>query len=302
MQRHGQPQRPKDFESPPFLEVLYCRHQMKGEPRMSTTTVFRNLHRQPGQPLVLANIWDAGSARLVESLGAKAIATTSAGVAWALGYADGNQLPLEKLAHVVRSIVDAVRVPVTIDVEAGYAADPSAVVECLKPILHAGIAGINIEDGADAPKVLAMKVEALKQTTASLGLDVFINVRTDVYLRNLRPDEKKVSETLSRAAIYRLAGADGLFVPGIVDATQIREVSSGTELPLNVMSVPGLPGLPELASLDVRRLSAGSAIFQVLWRHLAHLSQRFHTEGDSRLFAGDSMSYGQLQALFGASA
>jgi 2-methylisocitrate lyase-like PEP mutase family enzyme len=158
---------------------------------MSTTTVFRNLHRQPGQPLILANIWDAGSARLVESLGAKAIATTSAGVAWSLGYPDGNQLPFEKLAHVVRSIADAVRVPVTIDVEAGYADDPSAVVERLKPVLNAGIAGINIEDGGDAPRVLAKKIEALKQTTASTGLDVFVNVRTDVYLRNLSPERKR---------------------------------------------------------------------------------------------------------------
>jgi 2-methylisocitrate lyase-like PEP mutase family enzyme len=129
---------------------------------------------------------------------------------------------------------------------------------------------------------------------------LFVNVRTDVYLRNLSPDEEKVSETLRRATIYRLAGADGLFVPGIVNARQIREVASGTELPLNVMSLPGLPGLPELASFDVRRLSAGSAIFQVLWRHLAQLAQRFHTEGDSRVFASDSMGYGQLQALFGA--
>jgi 2-methylisocitrate lyase-like PEP mutase family enzyme len=268
---------------------------------MSTTTVFRNLHRQPGQPLVLANIWDAGSARLVQSLGAKAIATTSAGVAWSLGYPDGNRLPFEKLAHVVRSIVDAVRVPVTIDVEAGYADDPWAVVERLKPVIHAGIAGINIEDGADTPNILAKKIEALKQSFALLGVDVFVNVRTDVYLRNLSPDEKKVSETLRRAAMYRLAGADGLFVPGILDPTQIREVASGTELPLNVMAVPGLPSLPELASLDVRRLSAGSAIFQVLWQQLARLAQRFHTEGDSRLFSSDSMSYGQLQALFGTS-
>jgi 2-methylisocitrate lyase-like PEP mutase family enzyme len=265
---------------------------------MTQAKIFRNLHHRPGQPLVLANIWDAGGARLVESLGAKAIATTSAGVAWSLGYADGNRLPLDELARVVRGIVGAVRVPVTIDVEAGYSDDPSTVVEGLKPVFETGIAGLNIEDGADAPSVLAMKIEALKRSIASTGLDVFVNVRTDVYLRNLSPDEKKVSETLKRANIYRLAGADGLFVPGIVDAEQIREVASGTALPLNVMSVPGLPRLPELATLDVRRLSAGSALSQVIWQHVALLSQRFLIEGDSALFAGDSMAYGRLQALF----
>jgi 2-methylisocitrate lyase-like PEP mutase family enzyme len=264
----------------------------------STTSIFRTLHHQPGQPLVLANVSDAGGARLVESLGAKAIATTSAGVAWSLGCPDGNKLSIDKLAHVVRGVVGAVRVPVTIDVEAGYSDDPSAVAERLKPLFEAGIAGINIEDGADAPSLLASKIEALKRSTASMGRDVFVNVRTDVYLRNLSPDEKKVSETLRRANIYRLAGADGLFVPGIAETAQIREVASGTELPLNVMSVPGLPCLPELAMLGVRRLSAGSAFSQVIWQHFAQLAQRFLDEGDSALFAGNSMTYGQLQALF----
>jgi 2-methylisocitrate lyase-like PEP mutase family enzyme len=264
----------------------------------ATSAVFRKLHQQPGQPLVLANVWDAGGARLVESLGAKAIATTSAGVAWSLGYADGNKLPVDELAHFVRGIVRTVEVPVTIDAEGGYAAEPSAVVEGLKPLFATGIAGINIEDGADAPGVLATKIEAIKRSTAALGDDVFVNVRTDVYLRQLSPNETKVAEVLKRARIYREAGADGLFVPGIVDASQIREVASGTELPLNVMAFPGLPGLAELAKLGVRRLSAGSAMSQVLWLHLSVLAQRFLAEGDSAVFGEASMNYGQLQALF----
>lgn len=265
---------------------------------MNTSTIFRNLHQQPGQPLVLANIWDPGTARLVESLGAKAIATTSAGVAWSLGYADGNRMRPDQLAHVVRGIMGAVKVPVTIDVEAGYSQDPAAVLEGLKPILETGVAGINIEDGADAPDVLARKIEIIKRGTTSMGLDVFVNVRTDVYLRNLSVDDEKVSETLRRASLYESAGADGLFVPGIVDAAQIREVGAGTQLPLNVMAVPGLPALRELAQLDVRRLSAGSALSQVMWKHLAHLSERFLIDGDSSLLTSDSMGYGQLQALF----
>jgi 2-methylisocitrate lyase-like PEP mutase family enzyme len=265
---------------------------------VNTSTVFRKLHERPGQPLVLANVSDPGSARLVESLGAMAVATTSAGVAWSLGYPDGNRLPLEKVEHVVRGIVEAVRVPVTIDVEAGYSEDPGAVSERLKPVFDTGIAGINIEDGADAPDVLARKIEAIKRTTSSIGLDLFVNVRTDVYLRNLSPDEKKVSETLRRASIYRFAGADGLFVPGIVEPAQISEVASGTELPLNVMACPGLPDLQQLARLNVRRLSAGSALAQAMWKQLAHLAQGFLADGDSALFANDSMEYGQLQALF----
>src|SRR5262245_48064045 len=126
---------------------------------MNTATTFRGLHQRPGEPLVLANIVDAGGARLVESLGAKAIATTSAGVAWSLGHADGNKLPLDKLVHVTRGIVAAVRLPVTIDVEAGYSDDPAAVREGLEPVFETGVAGINIEDGADSPDLLARKIE-----------------------------------------------------------------------------------------------------------------------------------------------
>jgi len=262
------------------------------------TTTFRSLHQQPGQPLVLANVSDAGGARLVASLGAKAIATTSAGVAWSLGYTDGNKLPADELMRVVRGIVRVVTVPVTIDVEAGYADDAAAVVERLKPVFETGIAGINIEDGGDAPNVLARKIEAIKRSTASSGLDVFVNVRTDVYLRNLAPDESKVSETLKRASIYRSAGGDGLFVPGIVDTAQIRDVASGTELPLNVMSVPKLPALQELGRLGVRRLSAGSALSQATWRHFARLAENFLTDGDSAPLTSDSMEYGRLQAMF----
>jgi 2-methylisocitrate lyase-like PEP mutase family enzyme len=279
--------------------VVYCAGPLTTEePPVSTTAIFRSLHQQRGQPLVLANIWDAGGARLVASLGARAVATTSAGVAWSLGYADGNTLPFDELAHVVRGVVGAVSVPVTIDVEAGYSDDPATVVERLKPVFESGIAGINIEDGADAPGVLARKIEAIKHRTASLGLDLFVNVRTDVYLRNLSPDDKKVAETLKRANTYQLAGADGLFVPGIKDGAQIGEVASGTELPLNVMCVPGLPRLQDLAQLNVRRLSAGSALSQALWQHLARLAQKFLTDGDSSVFAGEGMEYGRLQALF----
>src|SRR6185295_13768912 len=129
---------------------------------------------------------------------------------------------------------------------------PTAVASGLKPLFETGIAGINIEDGADAPSVLATKIEAIKRSTTALGVDV----------------------------------------------NQIRDVASGTELPLNVMAFPGLPGLADLARLGVRRLSAGSAMSQVLWQHVAGLAQRFLTEGDSSVFAEPSMSYGQLQALF----
>src|ERR1700761_6450865 len=118
---------------------------------MSKASEFRALHTNPEKPLLLANIWDVGGARLVESLGGKAIATTSAGVAWSLGYADGNHLPVDALTRLAANIVKTVQIPVSIDVEAGYADDPAVVSENLKPIFDAGVVGINIEDGTDEP-------------------------------------------------------------------------------------------------------------------------------------------------------
>jgi 2-methylisocitrate lyase-like PEP mutase family enzyme len=265
---------------------------------MSKTSVFRALHNQPGQPLLLPNIWDVGGAKLVESLGAKAVATTSAGVAWSLGWPDGNRLPVHLQARLATDIVKAVAVPVSIDLEAGYSDEPSIVRENLKGFLDAGIAGINIEDGTDQPTLLAKKIETIKTLASSMNVDLFINARTDVFLQNLVPDEAKIKETLTRAAIYRSAGADGLFVPALAEPALIGQISAGTDLPVNLLAWPGLPRASDLAELGVRRLSAGSGIPQVIWQRTAKLMEAFLAEGDSELFAKDYMAYAQLQALF----
>src|SRR5579859_7429741 len=200
---------------------------------------FRALHQGP-TPLILANAWDAGSARLIESLGAKAIATTSAGVDWTLGYPDGNLLPVAKLAEVVAQMARVIDIPLTVDFEAGYSDDPAEVAENIKPLLDAGAVGINLEDGGDPPSLLAAKIERLKQIASARGVDLFINARTDVYLRGLVPEEKRVSESLARAKTYQAAGADGLFVPAATQEAAIREIAAGAALPLNVLVRPGL--------------------------------------------------------------
>src|SRR5580698_3682475 len=265
---------------------------------MSMSSEFRALHSNPEKPLLLANIWDVGGARLVESIGAKAIATTSAGVAWSLGYADGNHLPVDELTTLAANIVKRVQIPVSIDVEAGYANDPDVVSENLKPILESGVVGINIEDGTDEPALLAKKIEAIKKVAASMKVDLFLNARTDVYLQNLVADGHKLEETLKRAAMYRSAGADGLFVPALADSAQILRITAGTELPLNLLAWPGLPKVNELARLGVRRLSAGSGIPQIAWQQVAHLAETFLAEGDSGLFTKDYMAHSRLQQLF----
>jgi 2-methylisocitrate lyase-like PEP mutase family enzyme len=149
--------------------------------------------------LILPNAWDAGSARLFEAVGAKAIATTSGGVAWALGYPDGNALPAQLLAILTGRITDVIRVPLSVDVEGAYTNEPNDVAENLKPIIDAGAAGINIEDGEGTPELLVLKIEQVRKAAESLGVELFINARTDVYLNGIETPKSRVAETLSRA-------------------------------------------------------------------------------------------------------
>src|SRR5579872_4625813 len=153
-----------------------------------SSQAFRKLHQGP-EVLMLPNAWDAVSARLIESLGAKAIATTSAGLAWARGYPDGNALPKEQLIAAIRDIARVIKVPLTVDIEAGYADDPAAVAALVGEILAAGVMGINIEDGADSADLLCKKIAAVREQAVRMGADLYSNARTDVYLRGMASGE-----------------------------------------------------------------------------------------------------------------
>ncbi len=255
---------------------------------------FRQLHEHG--LLLLPNAWDAGSARLIESLGAKAIATTSAGVAWARGYNDGNRLPVPALIAMVEEIARVVRVPLTVDIEAGYSDEPSSVAETAARVLAAGAVGINIEDGEGPPDLLAAKIAAVKRAAQGSGADLFVNARTDVYLAGLAPNEARVEETIARAARYRDAGADGIFVPGITEPAEIEAVASAVQMPLNVMSMPGLPSPRELERLGVRRLSAGAAIAAIVLGTVASSTAAFLEDGT--LDFNQAMPYAEIASLF----
>lgn len=257
--------------------------------------VFRRLHEEG--LLVLANAWDAGSARLIESLGAKAIATSSAAVAWSHGYPDGDFLPVPLLVATVSDIARVVRVPITVDVEGGYSIDPSTVADTVAAVIDAGAAGINIEDGTGDPDLLCAKIEQAKAAGSRLAVDLFVNARTDVYLRNLTAADRRVEETLARAERYRAAGADGIFVPGVTDPTEIRAIAAAVRLPLNVLARPGLPPASELEALGVRRLSAGSGIASAAFGRIASLAAAFLRTGASDPLAEGAMPYAEINAL-----
>lgn len=258
-------------------------------------TQFHQLHH--AGLLILTNVADATGARIVEQLGCKAVATSSAAVAWAHGYADGNALPLERLISTVESIARVISVPLSIDIEAGYSDDLARVAEVVEAVIAAGAVGINIEDGASPPELLVRKIEVAREVADRRNVKLFINARTDVYLRGLVPAEDRVAETLKRAALYQAAGADGLFAAGVTAEYEIKALCQGTTLPVNVLGLPGLPTPEALQALGVRRLSAGSGIAEFLYGAMASLAKAFLETG--RLDSSDlkAFTYGEINAL-----
>lgn len=220
---------------------------------------FVALH-EAAQPLLLANAWDAASARLWQEIGAPAIATTSAAVAWSRGYADGGTLPRRELLDSLQGIVRVTAVPVSIDVEDGYSDEPHAVAALVTELVEAGAIGINLEDGAGEPALLAAKIRAIRDRLGDTPL--FINARTDVYLRGLASGSAAVAETIERLSLYREAGADGGFVPGLVTLDDAAAIAGTVPIALNLMAVPGLPPVAELRAAGVRRISMGPGLFR----------------------------------------
>jgi 2-methylisocitrate lyase-like PEP mutase family enzyme len=220
---------------------------------------FRALHDRDAPVLRLLNAWDAGSAKVLVAAGAPALGTTSAGVAFALGLPDGERLGRDVMLTAVRAIVGAVAVPVSADLEAGYADTPAGVAETVRLALDAGAVGFNLEDGRADGSLTPVDEHAARVRTAAdavraAGIPAFINARTDtVWLR--AGDE---AETIARLRAYADAGADGVFVPGATDPALLRRLVNATPLPLNVLSHPMLPSVGVLGPLGVARVSSGS--------------------------------------------
>ena len=247
------------------------------------TQAFQSFHalHAPGELLILANIWDPASAVLAAQAGARALATSSAALAWSLGHADGGRLPRQELLDAVARIQRVNRLPLSVDIEDGYSEDPAAVLSLAQALLAQGVVGINLEDGGQAPELLEAKLRALRTALPRPGL--FINARIDTYLLRRLPAEALEDDARMRMLRYEAAGADGLFLPGLDDLAVARRLSDATPLPLNLMSWPGLPGADELRRAGVRRLSAGATLFKSCYGALLHDMTRLHRHG---LFEG----------------
>jgi len=193
-----------------------------------------------------------------------------------------------------------IRVPLSVDVEAGYSDDPREVAELVARLIDAGAVGINLEDGAGAPELLGAKIAAIRDVSARAGVALFINARTDVYLRGLVPEADRIAETCARAVRYRDAGAHGVFVPKVVEPAAIATIAGATALPLNVLAWPGLAPTAELGALGVRRVSAGSGLAQAAWTRTAALAAAFLRDGALAPPGDGAMLYPDINKLFAA--
>lgn len=253
---------------------------------------------------MLANVWDVASARLVERAGLKAIATSSAAIANSLGYPDGERISRAEMLGVVRRIASEVELPVTADLEAGYGDRPEDMAETAKAMIEAGAVGLNLEDGTqDALNPLvktelhAGKITRIREAGLSLGVQVVINARTDVYLAGVGDPASRFERAVERANAYRRAGADCLFVPGVYDRETIGRLVKAIEGPVNVLAGPATPPIRELERLGVRRVSFGSWPARAALGLFARFARELSEQGAFSTLGDWAIPYPELNAL-----
>jgi 2-methylisocitrate lyase-like PEP mutase family enzyme len=208
-------------------------------------------------------------------------------------------MPGRHLVATVTEIARVIRLPLSVDMEAGYADDLAAIAENAQALASAGAVGINLEDSTTPPEVLCERIAATKRGAARAGVDLFVNARCDVYLKALTPPGRALEESISRGRKYKEAGADGFFLPGVVDPAVIKQVVAAVQLPLNVLVRAGLPRVSELASLGVRRISAGSGISSAVYGLTRRAVRQFLDTGAYDAMLDGAMPYPEANALFG---
>ncbi|HWG26033.1 isocitrate lyase/phosphoenolpyruvate mutase family protein [Actinospica sp.] len=275
-------------------------------PLHELATRFRALH-DPAAPLALANIWDAAGARIVAASGASAIATTSAGVAWGLGAADGNHVNRDLMLELLRRIVAASDgLPVTADIESGFGATPADVADTVARVLETGVVGVNIEDAHPSPadsgvalRPIAEQAERLAAARAaaeSAGIPLYINARIDVFLCGVGEESGRLAETISRARAYLDAGATGVFVLGAGDPETIAALTAGIDAPVNVGGRPGGLSVAELGRLGVARVSLGAVVAEAAYALVDRAGRELLATGTYESVLG-GLDYGVINGL-----
>jgi len=264
---------------------------------------FRSMHHGP-PTLILPNAWDAVTARLFVKAGARAIATTSAGIAATLGYADGQNVPRELMVEAVARITRVVDVPVTADIESGYADSPKELHESIRAVMNAGAIGFNLEDatGDSRRPLFALeqqieRIRAAREAADNMSIRVVINARTDVYLAKVGEPATRFAETVRRLNAYRQAGADCLFVPGVTDMPTLTQLVRSVPSPLNVLAGPGMPPVAVLQHIGIARLSVGSAIMRAALAVARGAADELLQKGTYHTFLDRNIPYSEVNEL-----
>ncbi len=265
---------------------------------------FRRFHQ--GAPLlVLPNVWDAASARIIEQAGFRAIATTSSGVAAALGYSDGQHMRREMMIEAIARITRVVECPVTADIEAGYGNSIEEVLQTVKAVITTGAVGINIEDSLKQQEKtlvdIAYQVEliqALRELATLMDVPFVINARVDVFLLAIGEPESRFEHTVQRANAYLQAGADCIYPIGILDRTLIANLVKAINGPINILGGPPGPPLPELAQLGVARVSLAGGLMRSVLGHIKAIAQELFDSGSYTKMNAEALSGSEFRALF----
>ena len=263
---------------------------------------FRALHAGP-RALVMANAWDAMTARMFEAEGFPAIATTSGGVAWALGYADGEAAPWDEVVAATQRIARAVAVPVTADIESGYGTTPEALGRSIGDIIEAGAVGVNLEDGlkTGSPPIRSLadavaRIAAAREAARAAGVPIVINARTDLYIKNIGDEASRFADAVARGRAYLAAGADCFYPIGLRDPATMKRLVEALNAPININVRAGSPNVAELQALGVRRASTATAIPLMAMGLVRQLAEELHAT--HRFDALDpAMSHAEAQQL-----
>ncbi|HEU4414909.1 MAG TPA: isocitrate lyase/phosphoenolpyruvate mutase family protein [Candidatus Angelobacter sp.] len=263
------------------------------------------LHHAAG-PVVFINAWDAASAAIIEQCGFPAIATSSAAVANALGYADGQNVPFPEMLAAIQRITRSVSVPVTADIESGFAADVRQLESSIEQVIRAGAVGVNLEDairGADRGELFPLpeqiaRIQAARRAAQRLNIHLVINARVDAYWQSGVEPADALRNTIERGAAYLKAGGDCIFVPGLRKPEHIRQMVEQWHAPINILAGPGVPSIPELTRLGVKRVSYGSGPYRAAMALLRRMATEANSTGTYNALTQESVPHAEMNALF----
>jgi len=266
---------------------------------------FRALHHS-ANPLLLVNVWDIASARIIERARFPAVATTSAGIAFSEGHPDGQEIHPDRMFARIAQIAGAVQVPVTADVEAGYGETSEAASLTARNVILSGAVGMNLEDATGDPQrpladlsLQLERIRAIRESAEKLDVALVLNARTDVYLLQVGEAAKRYDETVRRLQAFRDAGADCVFVPGLGDSPTIGRLVTDLNCPVNILAGLGSPSVAELAALGVKRISLGSGPMRASLGLLRRLAEEVNIRGTYVALDG-APSYAEMNELMKA--